>query len=301
MDEWQQLESTLDPDRPFGARWWGWNVAPMEVASSCYQTQSFSWVLRRKYRRQGLQGLSYFDVYNLFCKPRKAQGIAAFIKEDFKRHGLMRSTRTPEGEQTKGIILTSGVDLEARPMMFFVPKEKTTGIAAQANAIINESTMTHRCLPSRRLQICAWRLASIAGKLMATSIITGNTPRLMTRACYSQIARETGVPADTPKRELKIACDKFITVDKATLDALRFWVRWLPKHKGTPIHPKEIQVMIFPGHDVSETAWGGFFDDGSSIRTLSRGELRAEEDLQSSALRERKAAGRNVQTFANKG
>jgi hypothetical protein len=276
-DERQLLGSTLGPDGPFGGRWWGWNVAPMGVSSSCYQTQSFSWALMRKYRRLGLRGLSYSDDTNLFCKPKQAGEITAYIKEDFKRHGLLRSTKTPEGGQGRGVVLGTGVDLEARPMMFYVPDDKKKDIVAKAKEIVAESTVLHRCPAPRRLQIRARRLASITGKLMATSIVTGNTARLMTRSCYAQIARETGVPIDTPKRELKIAWDKFITVDKAALEELRFWIRWLPDHKGTPIHPQEVRAVIVLGQDVSDTAWGGFFDDGSGTRTLSRGELRQGE------------------------
>lgn len=275
-------------------------MAPMGVSSSCYQTQSFSWALMRKYRRLGLRGLSYSDDTNLFCKPKQAGEITAYIKEDFKRHGLLRSTKTPEGGQGRGVVLGTGVDLEARPMMFYVPDDKKKDIVAKAKEIVAESTVLHRCPAPRRLQIRARRLASITGKLMATSIVTGNTARLMTRSCYAQIARETGVPIDTPKRELKIAWDKFITVDKAALEELRFWIRWLPDHKGTPIHPQEVRAVIVLGQDVSDTAWGGFFDDGSGTRTLSRGELRQGEGEQSSTLREVKAAERNVDTFAPK-
>jgi hypothetical protein len=297
-DERQLLGSTFGPDGPFGGRWWGWNVAPMGVASSCYQTQSFSWVLMRKYRRLGLRGLSYSDDTNLFCKEGEAEEIARFIKEDFRRHGLLRSTKTLEGGQLRGVILGTGVDLAARPMIFFVPEDKKKDIVQQAREIIAESTKTPGGTTEKSCLIRARRLASITGKLMATGIVTGNTSRLMTRACYAQIARETGVPVDATKRELKVAWDVFIQVDEEALDELRFWVQWLPGHKGTPIHPEEVRAVVVLGQDVSDTAWGGFFDDGSGTRTLSRGLLRAGEETQSSTMRELKAAERNVDTFS---
>ena len=129
-------------------------------------------------------------------------------------------------------------------MMFYVPDDKKKDIVAKAIEIVAESTVLHRCPAPRRLQVRARRLASITGKLMATSIVTGNTVRLMTRSCYAQIAWETGVPIDTPKRELKIAWDKFITVDKPAFEEHCFWIRWLPDHKGTPIHPREVHAAI---------------------------------------------------------
>ena len=125
---------------------------------------------------------------------------------------------------------------------------------------------------------------------MATGIVTGNTSRLMTPACYAQIAQETGVQVEETKKELKVAWDSFIQVDEDAPDELRFWVLWLPGHKGTPIHPGEVRAVVVLGQDVSDTAWGGFFNDGSGTRTLSRGVLRAGEDAQSSTLRELKAA-----------
>ena len=82
-DEIQLLGSTFGPDGSFGGRWWGWNVAPMGVAALCYQTQSFSWMLIRKYRRLGLRGLSYSYNTNLFCRKNEAEEIAHFRKEDF--------------------------------------------------------------------------------------------------------------------------------------------------------------------------------------------------------------------------
>lgn len=213
--------------------------------------------------------------------------------------GCYEAQRRRRG-QGRGIVLGTGVDLEARPMMFYVPENKKIDMLAQEKAIVAESTVLHRCPARRRLQIRARRLASITGKSMATSIVTGNTAGLMTRSCYAQIARETGVPIDTPKRELKIAWDKFITVDKYVVVELLFWIHGLPKHKGTPIHLREMRAAIVLVQDVSDTAWGGFSDDGSGTRTLSRGKLRRGEAEQRSTLREVKAAERNVDTFASK-
>ena len=101
------------------------------------------------------------------------------------------------------------------------------------------------------------------GMLMAKGTVIGNTSRLMTRACYAQIAFETGVPVDATKRELKIAWGRYIKVGNEALDELRFWVRWLPGHQGTQIHQKEVLAVVVLGQDVSDTAWGGFFGDGS--------------------------------------
>jgi hypothetical protein len=52
--------------------------------------------------------------------------------------------------------------------------------------------------------------------------------------------------------------------------------------------------------DVSDTAWGGFFDDRSGTRTLARGALKKGEGAESSTLRELKAAERDIETFAAK-
>ena len=82
-------------------------------------------------------------------------------------------------------------------MMFYVLEEKKKDIVAKAKAIEAESAMLHKCPAPRLLQIRARRLASITGKLMATSIITENAATLMTRSCYVQIAWETGVRIDT--------------------------------------------------------------------------------------------------------
>ena len=182
----------------------------MGVASSCYQTQYFSWVWMRKYKRQGLRGLSYSDDTNIFCRKSKAEEIARSIKEDFRRHCLLRSTKTLEGGQLQGVILGMGVDLAARPMIFFVPEDKKKDIVQQAKDIIADSTVAAGCPALRPQQIRVRCLASITGKLMVTGIVMGNTSWLMTRACYAQISRENGVPVDATKRELKVAWDRFI-------------------------------------------------------------------------------------------
>ena len=81
-------------------------------------------------------------------------------------------------------------------MIFFVPEDKKKDIVQQARDINAKSTGAARGSALKLCKIRASRLASITGKLMATGIITGNTSRLITRACYVQIARETGVPVD---------------------------------------------------------------------------------------------------------
>ena len=219
----------------------------MGVALSCYQTQSFSWVLMQKYRRLGLRGLSYSNDMNLFCRKNEAEEITHFIKEDFRRHGLLRSTKTTEGGPLRGVILGTGVDLAARPMIFFVPEDKKKEIVQQAKDIIAESGVAAGCLALRPRQIRARRLASITGKLIVTGIVTGSTSRLMTRACYAHIARVSGVIVDATKRELKVAWGRFVQAGEDALDELRFWVCWLPAHKGTPIHQSEVQAVVVLG------------------------------------------------------
>ena len=129
----------------------------------------------RKYRRLGLRGLSYSDDTNLLCTTNEAEQIAGFIKEDSRRHGSLQSTKTPEGGQLRGIILGTGVDLAARPMIFFVPGDKIKGIVQQAKNIIADSTVAAGCLALRPRQIRAhvwtaaressWRRGSSRGTL----------------------------------------------------------------------------------------------------------------------------------------
>jgi hypothetical protein len=224
----QFMGCTLGADGPLGGRWWGWNVAPMGIGPSCYQTQSSSWVLLRTYRRYGIRGPSYSDDTNVFCKPHEVKVIADYIKSDFDRHGLLRNSKCRTNGAHTGVILGTEYNLAARPMLFKVPEIKKLDIVALAKALIRDGEAEKK--------VRVRRLASVTGKLMATEIATGNTARLMTRSCYSQIARLTGVPVDATQRELKVAWDCFACLDSEVIQKLKFWVANLPGHTGTAIH-----------------------------------------------------------------
>jgi len=77
---------------------------------------------------------------------------------------------------------------------------------------------------------------------------------MVTRACYRQIARETGVPVDATRRELKVAWDCFAVLDAEVIKELRFWIKQLPVHKGTPIHPSKVRAQIVYGADAGDEA-----------------------------------------------
>ena len=75
----------------------------MGVASSCFQTQSFFWVLMRKYRRLGLRGMSYSDDTNLFCKKKRGGG-----NRPFYQGGLLTTRFTAEHKDSGGRTATRG-------------------------------------------------------------------------------------------------------------------------------------------------------------------------------------------------
>ena len=287
----QLMGCTLGTDGPLGGRWWVWNVAPMGIGPSCYQTQSYSWVLMRKYRRLGIRGLSYSDDTNIFCKPCEAKIIAEYIESDFDRHGLLKNSKCQIKGAYTGIMLGTGYDLESRPMLFTVPEKKQLDIVECAEGIVSKYDKNAQSLCQIRT------LASVTGKIMATEIATGPTARMMTRACYRQIARETGVPVDATRRELKVAWDCFAVLDAEVIKELRFWIKQLPGHKGTPIHPSKVRAQIVCGADAGDEAYGGFLDMGQGRRLITRDDLLAGEGTQSSSLREVKAGERTQLVF----
>ena len=218
----------------------------MGIGPSCYQMQSYSWVLMRKYRRLGIRGLSYSDDTNISCKPEEAEAIAEYIKSDFDRHGLLRNSKCRTEGALHGVMLGTEYDLEARPMLFKVPLPKVVDIVALAKSLVRDGEAGK--------EVRVRRLASVTGKVMATEIATGNTARLMTRACYAQIARVTGVPVDSTRRDLKVAWDSFALLDECVLEELRFWIRNLPGHTGTAIHPQKVRAQIVLAQDAGDNA-----------------------------------------------
>jgi hypothetical protein len=121
----------------------------------------------------------------------------------------------------------------------------------------------------------------------------------MTRACYAQIARVTGVPVDATRRDLKVAWDSFALLDECVLEELRFWIRNLPGHTGTAIHPQKVRAQIVLAQDAGDNAWAGFLDAGDGVRHISRNDLHEGEGEESSSLREVKACERHLDTFAS--
>ena len=62
----------------------------------------------------GTTGPRILGPHELVLQAQEATEITVYIKEDFKRHGLLQSTKTPEGGQGCGVVLGTGVDPETR-------------------------------------------------------------------------------------------------------------------------------------------------------------------------------------------
>lgn len=84
----------------------------------------------------------------------------------------------------------------------------------------------------------------------------------MTREAYAWVAKITGVPVDTPKRELKVARDKIEVPALGLAEEFEFFAETLPHSKGPPIHPGKTCVAIEIAKDASDTAWFGFMNVG---------------------------------------
>ena len=248
-----------------------------------------AWVLAKKYRRMGIRLISYCDDTNIFCKPHEAKALAAYIAEDFRRHGLLVNWKKTDMTGTLRQPKVLGIDILLDEMRFRVPDDKKSKIVGGIDEILAAAAA------DREVQVR--QLAVTTGRIMATHVATGDAARLMTRECYGLVAKVPGVPPEASKRDLRVAWECQTKVTPGVVRELEFWKEVLPGHTGSEIHASGALAAVTVGSDASDTAVCGFIDCGDGTRKIYREELMRGEDVQSSTARELLGTLRTLETF----
>ena len=244
--------------------------------------------LSKRWRALGLKFIWYVDDILIFCKRGEAKKIAEFVEADLEDHGLLRNPSKSYSEPRQRLT-GLGTDIWLDKMLFRVPESKKKTIVAECKALMEEAKS------GELVQVR--RLASVIGKVMATHISLGNVARLMTRKGYEFVAELTGVPPDAPARVLKVAWDQWAFLPAAVCEELSFFMKLLPGHQGSEIHPRPATARVIVGTDTSDAASGGFFDAGKGQRAVARRELDMGDRDRSSTSRELTRALHNLEAF----
>ena len=113
-------------------------------------------------------------------------------------------------------------------------------------------------------------LAKAVGRIMARHVVCGNICRHLTRGGYRQIALATDVDPDAPQRHIKVAWDVRLVLNAETLSELKFWLKTIPPHMGSPIWQRGPVPTVRLSTDAGEEAWAGILDEGDSTRRVAR-------------------------------
>ena len=274
-----------------GGRVFEFRCAPMGTRSSPHIWQTTAWIIARKWRKMALRFVWYCDDILILCRPEQAATIARFVEQEFADHGLLvnyeKSIRAPVKQCT-----ALGIDIDLEGMTFAIPAVRVAKTLVDIDEVLQAAR--------RGQEVQVRTVARVVGRIMSMHVVLGDAARRMTRAAYVFIAELTGVPPDCTRRELKVAWDRTARIDELAPDAVRelqFWADELPDVGPVPIMQVEPLAEVGVGSDASDSAWAGFFDDGTGRRKRARDVFEGAEVDESSTLREVRGAARTLESF----
>ena len=290
---WAAAES----DRPLmgcslGGRHFEWLCTPMGTSTSPYICTSLIYILAKRWRRLGIRlAVVYCDDYCIACKRSEAPLLAAFIRDEFRRHGLLVNwSKSDDTGSRRARVL--GIDVDLDTWTYSVPQDKKDKICAGLDAVIIDAEAGR--------EVSVRSCAQSVGRIMATAAAVGPATRRMTRASYAFIASVTGVPPDATRRDLRVAWDRFAPLPADSLEELRLWRAMLPGHAGTAISSTTPRATVILSADAGNDGWGGNMDTGAGVRLYARDVFAPATAESSSTERELHAAERNMLSFESK-
>ena len=287
---WAASES----DRPLmgcslGGRHFEWLCTPMGTSTSPYLCTSLIYILARRWRRLGIRlAVVYCDDYCIACKRSEVPLLSAFLRDEFRRHGLLVNwAKSDDTGSRRARVLGLDVDLDS--WTYSVPQDKKDKICAGLDAVIADAEAGR--------EVSVRTCAQSVGRIMATAAAVGPVARRMTRASYHFIARVTGVPPDATRRDLRVAWNRRDHMPADALAEFRLWREMLPTHTGSAISAESPRATVVLSADAGDVGWGGNLDAGAGIRHYARDVFAPAEAASSSTERELHAAERNMRAF----
>ena len=279
-----------------GNRYFRWRATPMGCSTSSYLFQATQWVLSRKFRRLGIRLINYSDDYAFFCKKHEAELLAVYLRGEFEAHGLELNIEKSIFEpQRSGVVLGVRIDLDAG--RFEVPPKKKLKIVRGIAELLAANRRGGGI--SAGAEVSARLLSKTVGHIMALHVVCGDVVRRMTRGGYSLMCVATGLPPDSPWREIQLAWDARLVLDERTIRELLFWKTAIPAHTGSPIQRQQVVPTMKLSHDAGEDAWGAILDDGRGARQVAQSEFTADSRGRSSTYRELRGLLAGLGAFAD--
>jgi site-specific DNA-cytosine methylase len=273
-----------------GGRCLQYASTPMGRNPTPYLCQTTVWVLAKRWRRLGIRLMSYLDDFMFLVKKKYASLLATFIRGELRRHGwLLHDNKCYWDWSRTALALGTIIDLDRG--LFLTPEKKWKDIVqlckeAQRRAL-------------NRIPGPVRGLAQVVGKIMATKLSMGNIVRRMTRRSYAFIAKLTGVPPDTSRRELKVAWDLVEVYPLSVAKEMAFFIRNYPLNRGQKIRKVEPRAVLEYGSDAGKGGWGATMDAGLGHKHLARAKLPSHVAGQevSSTLREAFGAAEGIESL----
>ena len=296
-------------------RYFVWVGLPFGVSDAVYIFQTVTWAQWRPMRcgrhallpmrpqgeqdttpaPPGVVGITYIDDGAATAKCFwDALWMAAYAMVSLIRLGWIinwkKSRWTP---RRRGCVL--GINVHLDTFTFEITAKARGKIAEAAHELIKAADAGVR-VPVRAV-------ASFAGRVMSTYLVTGDAAYIYTKDAYTLITRAVHqqLRGETRRRWVRAAWNAMTKVSALVREEAAFWLETIPHVQGAAIEPLMVpaKLMALGGVDTSDRASGGFMVSNHSDRLrVFHQRLRSGETEESSTKRELLGMERLLQAAA---
>jgi hypothetical protein len=240
---------------------------PFGLSSAPYIFTKVVRPLVKKWRSEGKAIVVFLDDGLGFAGSLEdANKVSANIKADLIKSGFVPNIQKSIWKPCKTIEWL-GYDINLESGFFSVPERRILAIHQGIECILGYSGI------SDLIYVKVRQLASVAGKIVSTSLAIGNVARLMTKAIHVCI-------------EARYNWESFVCLSDKAIRELRFWLDNIRTLNGSKVGPKpEASKIVYS--DASSTGYGGYVVGISDH--IAHGQWNQDEAKRSSTWRELKA------------
>lgn len=230
--------------------------------------------LVKKWRGEGKSIVVFLDDGLGFASTfSEAVRVSAEIKADLIASGFVPNVQKSVWYPTQQMEWL-GYDIDLVSGHLSIPNRRIVSIKQGIQCILQKPQSG---------QVTARQVASVVGKIMSTSLVTGNIAKVMTKALHVSI-------------ESRYSWDSCIVLSSQALDELAFWGANVD-HLNKSIIGHKAECSRIVCSDASGTGFGGYIVDVNN--TVAHGQWTYNESQKSSAWRELKAVELVLKSLAH--
>lgn len=254
------------------------NCLPFGLSSAPFIFTKVVRPLVKKWRSEGKNIVVFLDDGLGFADTKSEAKLASdSVRSDLIAAGFVPNVQKSVWTPTVSLEWL-GYDILLQSGLFRVPERRIQGIYQGIHEILESKSKLGD------VRVKARTLASVAGKIVSTSLAVGSISKLMTKAMHICV-------------ESRYSWDSLVNLSDQALEELDFWLNNISTLNSAKVGPKPSASRIVYS-DASSTGYGGYVVDVSD--EISHGQWRDDESSKSSTWRELKAVEMVMYSFEKK-